>query len=243
MIALLSTVAILAATGITTQAAELYEAMRTDSDPDLDLNAAAWKDVPALKLDSPEKISFKAISGPSQLAIMLQWSCESESRAHSPWKWDQALECYRPGDETEDAFTIRWFKSVSSASPSEAWVWRAGRTDPARRADLLITGPDGILRFDAASSCWTQKAPDSFAGETIPRFVQRPPSGKAAGLHAKGEWLDGVWTLVFSCDKPPFPGETHLLRIKAHAPESASESLDGYVAVSLKVPPGDGKQK
>lgn len=204
--------------------------------PGLDANAAGWQDVPALKLDTQEHIEFKAIAAPSCLAVMVKWDCKQESRVHSPWKWDSEMKCYRPGDEVEDAFTLL-VSQTPSAEPYEAWVWRAGRTDPARRADLLTAAPGGTLRFDASSSCWTQKAPGPFAGATIPRFVQRAPSGEAVKLHAKGEWRDGAWTVVF-LREGPISNELYLKL----TPQS-KEPEEGCASIRLKLPHGGGAAK
>lgn len=216
--------------------AETYEAIRSTSEPGIDLNAPEWEDVPALTLKSPEEIEFKAIVCKAKLFILLKWKCAKESRAHSPWKWDASLKAYRPGGEEEDAFTLRWLSKPPSPE-GELWVWRAGRTDPARTADVMDVSPDGAIDFDQNSACWVQRQPNAFSGEEMPRFVHRMPKGRAAQIQAKGEWLDGYWSLAFAAENP-FPKESEAtLLLMPEAPKSSKAGIDGYRRIVLKMPP------
>ncbi len=158
----------------------------------------------------PVEAELKALQDKESVYILVKWPAAQESRAQSPWVWNAALQLYKPGEEMEDAFTFVWRDPLEKPRMLDVWVWRAGRTDPASSADDMHSAipwerapKDGAkaplpLQFDAGSPCWTQTHHGDFAGERLPRFAQRTPSGSVGDLKARGHWAAGFWTLEIS---------------------------------------------
>ena len=51
---------------------------------------------------------------------------------------------------------------------------------------------------DAGSQPYQAQIVGAYAGDRIPRYIARTPSGSMADVTAKGSWKDGFWTVEFS---------------------------------------------
>jgi len=158
------------------------------------------------------EVEIKALHDADSVYIQAKWPAAAEKRSQSRWRWDAGLQIYTQGEEAEEAFSFVWRSPSPKPRLLDVWVWRAGRTDPAGSADDMFASipweglPEDLstplpLQFDEGAPCWTQSHYGDFAGETLPRFVQRTPSGSAGDLKAKGRWAAGLWTLEISRKK------------------------------------------
>jgi hypothetical protein len=100
---------------------------------------------------------------------------------------------------------------------TDLWTWRAGRTDASGYAEdaTMVLSFQRIPRVNSyqtrnGRTVWVKEEPDAgslpyqaqvvgaYAGDRIPRYVPRTPSGSMADVQAKGSWKDGYWTVEFS---------------------------------------------
>ncbi|HCE42624.1 MAG TPA: hypothetical protein DET40_03650 [Lentisphaeria bacterium] len=175
----------------------------------------AWETLPFRNVKYGTKdIKFKIHSDDAYAYLLVVFPSEKENRQHMPWRWDPLKQYYIVGPEREDELHVLWteppvsLKSDASPEKADVWIWRAGRTDPAGFADDYSmpgknladdkTG-DGPAEFlpDQGLSCWFSRYFVSFTEDSVPRFYQRPPTGSAADVKAKGTWKEGVWTVEF----------------------------------------------
>jgi hypothetical protein len=144
---------------------------------------------------------------------------------HRPWVWSKGEKAYIAGREVEDAVAISIARDARMGEcmlagvevSTDLWTWRAGRTDAAGHAeDATMTL--SLQRLPRANSyqarngrtVWVKEEPDSgslpyqaqvagaYAGDRIPRYIPRTPSGSMADVAARGSWKDGFWTVEFS---------------------------------------------
>lgn len=170
-------------------------------------------------------VSAWALWSPERLWIMVRWPDRSKDDAHHPWVWSKEANAYIAGGEAEDALALALARDgrigecmlAGREAVSDLWTWRAGRTDPSGFAeDATLTvkarpfagatshparnGGTVSVRedLDAGVGPYEARPAGAFAGNRIPSFVSRTPSGSAGDVRAKGSWIDGYWLVEFS---------------------------------------------
>jgi hypothetical protein len=170
-------------------------------------------------------VTAEALWSPDRLWILVRWPDKTRDDLHRPWVWSKADKAYVTGREVEDALSLSFARDgrmgecmlAGNEASSDLWTWRAGRTDPsgfAEDATMTLT----FQRIPRANSyqtrngrsVWIKEEPDAgsqpyqaqivgaYAGERIPRYIARTPSGSMADVAARGVWRDGFWTVEFS---------------------------------------------
>lgn len=170
-------------------------------------------------------VSAWALWSPERLWIMLRWPDRSKDDAHRPWTWSQEAKAYVAGSEVEDAVAVAFAREgrigecmlSGREAASDLWTWRAARTDPsgfAEDATLTVRAQPfagatshparggGAVHIredpDAGVGPYEAQPAGAFAGNRVPAFVARTPSGSAGDVMAKGSWKDGHWLVEFS---------------------------------------------
>ena len=181
--------------------------------------------VNTLDRSSQRSIQLRAVYTQTHLYILATYPDKSENRTHRSYVYHEAEGIYRPANDREDVFVLKWSMDESRAhldlsllTPHRAdiWYWKAFRTDPQGYADDKIqtlsmtaiensriinkgdTGPLYLLRVgDAGRSSYKESIPFEYAGNALPRYTSRPPQGSRADVRAKGVWIEETWTLEF----------------------------------------------
>lgn len=160
-----------------------------------------WKSIPFTQVSPEKDLNIKVCHDEKNIYVMLSFSAPEELRHQGRWQWDKVLNAYLPEKEKEENMHIFISPIISSEKPGDLWIWRAGRTDPSGFAeDLYFYGKDKniIINYDSGTICWYSRYFGKFAGEMLPRFFQRTPTGSAADVRARGKWSNGKWTLEFT---------------------------------------------
>ncbi|HEY5719239.1 MAG TPA: ethylbenzene dehydrogenase-related protein [Gammaproteobacteria bacterium] len=207
--------------------------------PTLDGSFADWPDggwvavpvVPAVENDSQNRagrldVQLRAGVHGDRVYLAARWPDPRADTEFKPWEWDGTR--YRRGKQVDDMFAVRFdldgdYDSCMLSDRDyrvDAWLWSAGRSDPAGYADdtwQLITtrfqeqaaeyeGPSGKTVYikksrDDGEPIYENTRPDrnKFAGDRLPGIEQLPsPAGSVADVSAKGAWVDGHWQLELS---------------------------------------------
>jgi len=170
-------------------------------------------------------VTSAAVWNAERIWFLLRWPDRDRSDRHRPWTWSSEEKAYVAGREIEDAVALGFPREgrlgdcmlSGTEAAIDLWTWRAGRTDPAGYAEdgTLTLSFSRITRANSyqtrsGRTVWIKETADAgtlpyqsqvagaFAGERIPRYVARTPSGSAADVTAKGVWKDGFWTVEFS---------------------------------------------
>ena len=170
-------------------------------------------------------VTAAALWSPDRIWILVRWPDKTKDDVHRPWVWSKTEKAYVAGREVEDALSLSFAKEgrmgecmlAGNEAASDLWTWRAGRTDPSGFAEdaTMIVSFQRIARANSyqtrnGRSVWIKEEPDAgslpyqaqivgaYAGDRIPRYISRTPSGSMADVTAKGSWKDGFWTVEFS---------------------------------------------
>ena len=170
-------------------------------------------------------VTAEALWSPDRLWVLVRWPDKTRDDVHRPWVWSKGEKAYVAGREVEDALALSFDRDgrmgecmlAGGEAASDVWTWRAGRTDPSGYAEdaTLTLSFQRIARANSyqtrsGRSVWIKEEPDSgsqpyqaqivgaYAGDRIPRYIARTPSGSMADVAAKGSWRDGFWTVEFS---------------------------------------------
>ncbi len=185
-------------------------------------------------------IELKAVHTEGQIFFLVRYPDTDESRLHRSWVWDPEMQGYVAGPDREDLFVFKWLiagkcSSLSTSSDqsydADIWFWKACRTDPAGHADdktqhlnptpspksQMIMSTSGKPMYlkrqgDHGSSSYTTAIPGDFAGDSLPRFRIKPPTGSRADVLARGRWADGWWTIEFARALDTHHGDDVVLR-------------------------------
>lgn len=157
--------------------------------------------------------------------VLVRWPDRRPDDVHRPWVWSNVEKAYVAGREVEDALSLSFSREgrmgecmlAGNEASLDVWTWRAGRTDPSGFADdaTMILSFQRLARANSyqtrnGRSIWVKEEPDAgsppyqaqivgaYAGERIPRYIARTPSGSMADVLAKGSWKEGFWTVEFS---------------------------------------------
>lgn len=170
-------------------------------------------------------VTATALWAPDRIWILLRWPDKTRNDVHRPWVWSKSEKAYVAGREVEDAISLSFARDermgecmlAGNEVATDLWSWRAGRTDPSGYAEdaTMRLSFKRIARANSyqtrtGRSVWIKEEPDAgsqpyqaqivgaYAGERIPRYIARTPSGSMADVTAKGGWRDGFWTVEFS---------------------------------------------
>ena len=170
-------------------------------------------------------VTLKAVYTEAEIFLLVTFPDPDESRTHKSWIWDKGRELYTVGNDREDVFVIKWSMdtkntdlSIYADNPHQAdiWYWKACRTDGAGFADdkfhvysqeenrnaTKTVSRSGktmyLLRIgDEGTSAYTIDLRSDYAGDILPRFLIKQPTGSRADVRAKGHWENGTWTIEF----------------------------------------------
>ncbi len=170
-------------------------------------------------------VTAAALWSPERLWILVRWPDKSKDSVHRPWVWSKDDKAYAAGREVEDALSLSFTREgrmgecmlAGTEASLDLWTWRAGRTDPSGYAEdaTMVLSFRRIARANSyqtrtGRSVWIKEDPDAgsqpyqaqivgaYAGDRIPRYIARTPSGSMADVASKGSWKDGFWTVEFS---------------------------------------------
>ena len=170
-------------------------------------------------------VTAAALWSPDRLWILVRWPDKTRDDVHRPWVWSKDEKAYVAGREVEDALSLSFSRDgrmgecmlAGNEAATDLWTWRAGRTDPSGFAEdaTMTLSFQRIARANSyqtrnGRSVWVKEEPDAgsqpyqaqivgaYAGDRIPRYIARTPSGSMADVAAKGSWKDGFWTVEFS---------------------------------------------
>jgi len=172
------------------------------------------------------EIKLKAVYNDSRIYFLVQFPDPDESRIHKPWTWNKSDEIYEIGNKREDSFVFKWSLvgndidlSLISGTPHRAdiWYWKANRTDPAGYADdkmhtlsesncqkcTTIPQKNGDFLYlqrhsDFGKSAYKIKVPMGYEEDEMMQFLNQKPTDSRADIQAKGQWLNGIWTIEFA---------------------------------------------
>ena len=184
------------------------------------------KQLTTLNKQKELSIAMKAVYTDKDIYILVTFQDPDESRTHKSWTWDNGLRLYKVGNDREDVFMIKWNMAPEPIDLSiysdnsylaDIWFWKACRTDPVGYADdkmhkqgsekerdaTKLTSKTGKVIFlnrsgDIGTSAYKMDLKSEFEGETLPRYINRQPSGSRGDVRAKGTWKYGVWTIEFA---------------------------------------------
>lgn len=163
--------------------------------------------------DAFQEINIKACMSGDYINFLLQFPSKNEPRKYKCWRWDPVKEAYvQTGDEREESLCVFLTENSSDINRADMWIWRSCRNDSSGFADDFLcirntvknvgakTMGENVYEFwkDEGTLSWHSRYFGKFAGEDIPRFYSRTPSGSAADVKACGKWKDGYWTVGFS---------------------------------------------
>ncbi|MFC1657607.1 ethylbenzene dehydrogenase-related protein, partial [Candidatus Moduliflexota bacterium] len=170
-------------------------------------------------------VTISALWGDGTVYFLVQWPDKNASVEHHPWRWSEETGEYVVDKAVEDALALQFSREgklgdcMLSGRPVEAdlWYWRAARTNPAGFADdeTLTVSTKRIPKAnfyqasnkmtvwvkekrDAGTSPYRSQVAGTFEGETVRRYVARPPTKSAADIRARGIWEQGMWTVEFA---------------------------------------------
>ncbi len=180
----------------------LLKAPEVDVPPVLDGMTfdSCWRNISAVTLrlgseENPLPVEVKACVAGGVMYLLVRYQAGKDARLHRPWHWDAKRKIYVSGDEREETLYVA-LRSLKGGK-TDVWAWRAGRTDPAGFAeDMSIV--NGGLVVDSGRGCWYSEYLGGFAGDMVPRFMNREPSGSVADVRARGHWDKGRLTIEFA---------------------------------------------
>ena len=145
---------------------------------------------------------------------------------HKTQVWNKDEERYSQGPKREDTLTLKWGIdnatndiSISADAPYRAdiWYWKAFRGNSTGFADdkFHIYSNEQIPRAkklisksgaryylsrkgDKGKSTYKSRISTEFEGDETAAYEIRTPEGSRADIRAKGEWVDGLWTVEFA---------------------------------------------
>ncbi len=168
-------------------------------------------------------VKIKAIRTDKMIFFLVQFPDKNESRSQKALHWDKEIEMYNLGPEREDSFVFKWNMArqdidlsvfADEVYEADIWFWKAGRTDPAGFADdkrhvlsasptkkcKQITSKTGKTMYlqrisDTGKSAYSGDIPIEYKGDIISQYKRRQPQGSRADIKAKGNWIDGKWSI------------------------------------------------
>ncbi|MHB8836589.1 MAG: ethylbenzene dehydrogenase-related protein [Candidatus Methylomirabilia bacterium] len=213
--------AYLAARGLGREAAPVVDGQPSDTA----WQAAAPLSFEVAGASGKMTVTAEALWSPDRLWVLVRWPDKTRDDTHRPWVWSKSEKAYVAGREVEDALSLSFAREgrmgecmlAGNEASTDLWTWRAGRTDPSGFAEdaTMTLSFQRIARANFYQTrngrfVWVKEEPDggsrpyepqivgAYAGERIPRYIARTPSGSMADVTAKGSWKNGLWTVEFS---------------------------------------------
>jgi len=171
-------------------------------------------------------IHIKSVHSKSDIYFLVQFHDATENRQHKTLIWTPQLELYKVGIQREDTLIFKWNMellpkklTLTDETPYKAdiWYWKSHRTDHAGYADdkfqiynsISVPSAQSVVtkhgkifylsrRGDKGSAAYKSRLQTEYIGPEIPAFDLLEPKGSRADVRAKGNWLNGVWTIEFS---------------------------------------------
>ncbi len=172
-------------------------------------------------------ISIKAVHDGDSICILLVWEDADKNDQHAPYTWrgtayeadEEKMEDFCTiGFALEGKFDSDMKAGIESKW--DVWEWSAARTNPSgyalnRTHIFTKTKPPETLKskkmndrnqeaiyfahpLKEGTPCYKRVDPPEKKGaEMVPQFVSQTPTGAAADVQAKGEWVGGKWTVEF----------------------------------------------
>lgn len=209
--------------------------------------------ITTLDFSSQRPITLRSAYGKSEVFFLVTFPEEIPHQTHKTWTWDPKEEVYREGHDREDVFVFKWSMSGNAVDMrlrapvphrADIWFWKAHRTDPAGYADdkmqaisakssamarKIQSAKHGTLYFDRwgdeGKPPWDQHMFFEYKGPKVDQFSPRQPTGSRGDIRAKGQWLNGQWTIEFARklvtghnDDVAFaPGNSYLFAVACYA--------------------------
>lgn len=234
----------------------------------------AYPEYVVLDRVSGQKIFLKTMYVDDTIYFLVRYSDPDKNDQHKPWVWNQDMEAYVPGKQREDTFVFKFAMDQATTDLSsfadeeyiaDVWYWKAARTNGVGYADdklhILSTQPGKkaqkvtsksgktmyLMRLgDKGRSAYTSTVYAEKIQEVMPKYILRQPTGSRADVRAKGEWRDGMWTIVFARklqtghedDVQFVPGKTYKFGVSIHGlygeplPQSPEANLYGKGRIS-----------
>lgn len=217
-------------------------------------------------IGSSSKTMIKSVYTDSHIAFLVRWEdATQDNKAHKPWVWEIDKKIYTQGKEQEDAVALAFEHTgpftADMLSPVNAvwdlWTWKATRSDPVGYAldkthRYFTTKPDGKAKEYSSRSgapIWIQRpddsgdstqksiaAPSEYAGNTLPAYANREPTGSGADVRAKGKWENGYWTVeVLRKLNTGHPDDTAFDPARSYAMAVATQDRTGDMDKSSSV--------
>ncbi len=201
-----------AAVALRSAAAEELAVNEAAAPPEIDGvgDDECWSLLPAaeISVDSsagPIKVSLKALKSDGSFYLLAVFPAATEKREHRPWIWSPVEQIYVAGEETEETLSIFIFSGAEDGT-ADLWIWRAARNNPSGFADdfsllrqeALSPNKEFKILPDSGDLPWQSRFFADFAGDKIPRFYSRTPTGSAGDVRARGAYKDGAWTVEFA---------------------------------------------
>ena len=188
---------------------------------------AAWQTVKpiAIKDHSGTIILLRSVHTDDSVYFLAQFQDLADNLLHKPWVWDKEKNSYALGPHREDTFVFKWNMmdhpvNLSNFSDddyrADVWYWKANRTNPAGYADdkthllgsqsakkaTVTSSPAGKQRYlqrisDAGKAPYTEYEPADFERDIVDHYNPVAPDGSRGDVHAKGNWVGGIWTIEF----------------------------------------------
>ena len=175
---------------------------------------------------SGTKILLRSVYTSDQIYFLVQFPDSAENFLHKPWVWNATDKKYESGLNREDTFVFKWNMmdhdvNLSNFSDddyrADVWYWKANRTNPAGFADdksqilganpikksTELTSVSGKARHlgrysDAGKAPYNElKEITEYLSNIVDRYPTAIPEGSRADVHAKGNWIEGEWTIEF----------------------------------------------
>ncbi len=170
-------------------------------------------------------VRLRATHTETHIYLLAEWDVSTRNdSSHKSWIWNAEKKAYEEGKDFEDVFAIAFELTgefdANMLSGNEAswdvWQWKAFRTNPqgfamdrshhyfkseptikAKKLQASGGGEVWIARPEDKGDTVEKKQPPptEHKGDRVPQFLNGMPSGSAADVQAKGEWVNGKWTL------------------------------------------------
>lgn len=200
--------------------------VNTAIQPDGIADEPVWSSLPeitTLDASSQRPIRLKTFHNGQDIFVMAVYPDNAPSESHKSWIWDPVEQIYKPGNDQEDMFVLKWRITGENLSFSpdllvphtaDIWFWKACRTNPSGYIDdkrhevTLEAHPEALAmpssRYgtlylrrigDEGRESYTEKFFFAYQGDALLRFYPQDPSGSRADIRGRGHWADGYWTI------------------------------------------------
>lgn len=171
-------------------------------------------------------MKVSAVHDGASLSIVVEFPDATEDRYHRALVWNDDIKSYQNGPTREDVMVLKWSMvpyqtglTLKEDRPYRAdmWFWKAHRTDHAgyaddkiqyysttreRKAQLLVSESGRVFylvrKGDSGTPAYMPKLYSSLVKKVMPKYNFVTPTGSRADIRAKGNWVNGRWTIEFN---------------------------------------------